>query len=862
MLKRLEFSQNGKDESYRSPVPIRIFDLVISGMILLVTLPLLLLIALLIKITSSGPVFSKVECIGRHKKPFQLLKFRCATLKNSAEDTPSEDNPHFTSIGQFLRRTSLNMMPTLINVFRGDMSIVGPRLLPSKYLEFIAPEQQTIFRMRPGIVNPSLSLYWDKPWLYLTGSDREAVYRSQIPQRVRIDSDYFENRTVWKDIQLILKSIFLVAFKRLHDNPISNLRNRHIFLIDVFLLLIIPSIALIIRLEGFDRLAKHFPALLFFTILALLVKLPLFYYTGLYRRYWRFASLDEITLLFFTASLSGAILLFIGLGFNDVLIASHLALPRSIPFIDGVLTFLAIGSARFAIRGLNHWYYQFKGSYVGRRVLIVGAGEAGSMIVREIRNNPKLNLKPVAYVDDDVSKTGRNILGLPVVGTTENISEIVNRHKIEQILVAMPSVSLVTRRRIVDKCKSTGVPTDSLPGVYEILAGYKTISRFPDIDINLLLHRDPIVINQSEVATSLKDSVVLVTGAGGSIGSELCRQIARFQPKQLLLLGHGENSIFEIGLELSHSFPNLIFTQIIADVQNRKKISWVFEKYRPNIVFHAAAHKHVPLMENNVEEAISNNVLGTQNVLSAASQNNVERFVLISTDKAIRPSSIMGSTKRIAELLTMAAAKKTGRPYMAVRFGNVLGSRGSVIPIFQRQIAAGGPVTITHQDMTRYFMTIPEACQLVLQASVLGKGKEVFLLDMGKPVSIRDLAYDLIQLSGLEPERDIKIKYTGIRPGEKLHEELFDSSETYQRTRHQKIFIVESRIEVEEKPLAKDVEELARLVRQMKFQSAKEQIPVLLRKYQSQQFTPPNSNGKNTETETLAYPIKNDMPLS
>jgi FlaA1/EpsC-like NDP-sugar epimerase len=338
-------------------------------------------------------------------------------------------------------------------------------------------------------------------------------------------------------------------------------------------------------------------------------------------------------------------------------------------------------------------------------------------------------------------------------------------------------------------CQQTGVTTHNLPGIYELLAGSKTISRLPELNINQLLHREPVVVDQAEVTDCLREGIVFVTGAGGSIGGELCRQVARLDPKEIILLGHGENSIFEICLDLRLSFPNLTARPVIVDVRDEQRVNRVVERYRPDTIFHAAAHKHVPFMEDNVEEAITNNVVGTRNVLRAAEQYGIERFILISTDKAVNPTSVMGATKRLAELLVMAAARRSGRAYMAVRFGNVLGSRGSVIPVFQQQIAAGGPLTVTHPDMRRYFMTIPEAVQLVLQTTVLGKGGEVFVLDMGQPIRLLDLAIDLIKLSGLEPERDIKIVFTGIRPGEKLNEKLFLESEGYQRTDHQRIFM-------------------------------------------------------------------------
>lgn len=599
-----------------------------------------------------------------------------------------------------------------------------------------------------------------------------------------------------QDLTVAYKNLFLNS---VHLHPTLGLRNRHLFLLDVFALFIIPTLAMDLRLDRLDWWPEFGRALVLFTAVALFVKLPIFYYLGLYSRYWRYASINDLTRVVFAVvtSTTGLTILFVtaqaGLGYYD------LALPRTIPLIDGMLTGLVIGGFRLGQRWLHYEYRQNKTGIGGRRVLIAGAGEAGLMVAQEMQTNSQLEMEPVAFVDDDPLKIGTYIQTLPVLGPCEDIPDIVEQYHIQRIVVAIPSAPLGRLRHIIEICEQTGVTTDSLPGIYEILAGYKTISRLPRLDINHLLHRKPVEIDQTEVAASLKGAVVLVTGAGGSIGSELCRQIARFDPAEIILVGHGENSIFEIGLDLRISFENLVIHQVIVDVRDREGVDRVINRYRPAVIFHAAAHKHVPFMETDVREAITNNILGTHNVLRAAEKYDVSRFVLISTDKAVNPTSIMGATKRMAELLVITAAQRSGNAYMAVRFGNVLGSRGSVIPIFLKQIANGGPLTVTDPNMCRYFMTIPEAVQLVLQASVLGKGSEIFVLDMGQPVRILDLATSLVKLSGLEIGRDIEIVYSGIRPGEKLSEELFISGENYRRTKHPKIFVAtnENTVKVE-----------------------------------------------------------------
>jgi len=577
--------------------------------------------------------------------------------------------------------------------------------------------------------------------------------------------------------------------EREHYNLLFQVRNRHVLALDILALAFVPAMALTLRLDGLKWWPCSVPALIFFTAVALVVKLSIFYGLGLYRRYWCFAGVNDLALVMIAVGLATLLLTALFFAAHAPLMQYELAMYRTVPSIDGLLTVLAVGGIRFGLRGLYYRQRRCGCADGGQRVLVVGAGEAGAMAVSDMRADPRLDMEPVAFVDDDPAKLGTYIQGLPVLGSCTQIPDLVDDHHIQRIVVAMPSVPLQRQREIIATCEKTGLVIHKLPGVYQLLAGHKTISRLPQVDIRHLLRREPVAIDQSEVAASLDGARVLVTGAGGSIGGELCRQIARFCPAEMILLGHGENSISEISLDLCLSFPDLIAHRVIADVRDLERVNQAIERYRPQVIFHAAAHKHVPLMEADVQEAITNNVLGTRNVLRAACRQGVERFVLISTDKAVNPTCVMGATKRMAELLMTAAAQRTGRTYIAVRFGNVLGSRGSVVPIFQRQIAAGGPLTVTHPDMRRYFMTIPEAVELVLQASVLGQGGEVFVLDMGKPVRILDLATDLIRLSGLEPGRDIQIVFTGTRPGEKLNEELFLEDEAFQRTKHKNIFV-------------------------------------------------------------------------
>jgi len=531
-----------------------------------------------------------------------------------------------------------------------------------------------------------------------------------------------------------------------------------------------------------DQLPFYFPAMVIMSATALLLKIPTYYFFGLYRRLWIYASTQElrlITVAVTTASvLTSAAML--------VLISAGLVLPgmpRSALGIDWLLSLVLIGGSRFALRVLSEQSSprDVRGR---RRALIIGAGDAGALVVRELQKSAQLNLTPAGMLDDDPSKQNQEIHGVPVIGYIRDLAQVLETHPIDEVVFAIPSAPGRTVRTVHDVCRQKGIPSRTMPGIFELIGGRVSVSRLREVDITDLLRREPTRVNESMIGEALSGKRVLVTGAGGSIGQELSRQIARWQPAELVVLGHGENSIFEAVLELRDAFPSLKLQPVIADVKDGPKMTAVLADRGVQIVFHAAAHKHVPLMQANVAEAVSNNVFGTRNIVQASLESKVERLVLLSTDKAICPSSVYGATKRLAEMIVLDAARRTGAVYSVVRFGNVLGSRGSVIPLFKRQIAAGGPVQITHPHMERYFMTIPEAVHLVLQAASMGRGGEAFLLNMGEQVRIVDLAEDLIRLSGLEPGRDIEIEFTGIRPGEKLSEQLWEHDKPYEKTAH------------------------------------------------------------------------------
>ncbi|CAM4523567.1 FlaA1/EpsC-like NDP-sugar epimerase [Paenibacillus endophyticus] len=502
----------------------------------------------------------------------------------------------------------------------------------------------------------------------------------------------------------------------------------------------------------------------------------------MYKRMWQYASIGEII------ELAKAIILGLVLSYATTYILSGERVPLSITSRTLELMLLLMGGSRFLWRLIR--VNRTKKKELANHVLVVGAGDCGALIAKEIMtSNSFTGNRIIGFIDDDLHKRNMQVYGLPVLGNRLQIERLVQQYQVHDIIIAMPSAKRANISDIINICKLTGAKVKIIPSINDFIKGRLAVKTLRNVEVEDLLGREPVMTDLEGIANYVSEKVVLVTGAGGSIGSELCRQIATFNPSALLLLGHGENSIYTIEMELRTKFPTLQLETIIADIQDRSRLDEVFRRFKPQVVFHAAAHKHVPLMERNPTEALKNNVFGTKNVADCADKYKVERFVMISSDKAVNPSSIMGATKRIAEMYIQSINTVSETQYVAVRFGNVLGSRGSVIPRFKEQIAAGGPVTVTHPDMVRYFMTIPEAVQLVIQAGSFAKGGEIFVLDMGKPVKILDLAQDLIRLSGYEPYADIDINFSGMREGEKLFEELLTTEEAVSSTQHERIYI-------------------------------------------------------------------------
>lgn len=556
-----------------------------------------------------------------------------------------------------------------------------------------------------------------------------------------------------------------------------------VFLSDTLLISLALCLAFLLRFD-FSIPTPQLELFLECLLVVLVVKPLVFVVTGFYNSLWRYASVQDAVELFKGVTLSS----FLAVS-TVFFLRQFTPIPRSIFVLDWVLLFALLATSRLVWRIWRETYVVGR-SCEGPRTLIVGAGEAGSMLLKEIRRQPHAAYDVIGFVDDDPEKKGMKLHGVPVLGAAKQLKPLILANEIEDVIIAMPSADGKVIRLIVDSCKNANVTFKTLPSIGELIDGTLTVSQIKNVEIEDLLGRDPVVLDRELIGGYLTGKRVLVTGAAGSIGSEVCRQVAQFRPEKMILLEQAETPLYEIEKELVARFPGIRILPLIADVRDREKIMSAFEEFAPEVVFHAAAYKHVPMMEYNPTQAVLNNVFGSQNVADAAHRFNVRNFVMISTDKAVNPTNVMGATKRAAEIFIQALSRASRTKFTTVRFGNVLGSNGSVIPLFKEQIAKGGPVTVTDKRIIRYFMTIPEATQLVLQAGSMGSGSEILLLDMGEPVRILDLAEELIRLSGLTPYEDIDIVVTGLRPGEKLFEELLIDGEGVLPTAHKKIKVL------------------------------------------------------------------------
>ena len=554
-----------------------------------------------------------------------------------------------------------------------------------------------------------------------------------------------------------------------------------LFIVDS--LLVVGSVFLGFRLVT-EGLIRNIHGLTITAILSLVAYYVFSYFFNLYWRDWEYASVYEVITVVKCVSATVIVSTISGIAFFDTKITWQFLI------VCWLLLVISIGGVRLSMRVFREFFADSSVMENAKPTLIVGAGAAGTLLVRQMLMHPAMRMDPIAFVDDDPDKLRKDIYGVRILGAIKDIERIVDTMGITKVVIAMPSLPIKKLNEVYDVARKTGAECVILPNIDDVMSGNLHVQQLRNVEIEDLLGRDPVELDQTMIEKQLRGKKILVTGAGGSIGSEICRQVAKFKPKEIVILGHGENSIYQLNMELVGKYSqHFTITPVIADVQDRKRIFEVMDKYKPDVVYHAAAHKHVPLMELNPREAVKNNILGTRNVAEAASHARVKAFVMVSTDKAVNPPNIMGATKRLCEMIVQDMATRSEyTKFVAVRFGNVLGSRGSVIPLFKKQIAEGGPITVTHPDIVRYFMTIPEAAQLVIQAGALARGGEIFVLDMGQPVKIVDLAKNLIRLSGFD-EGDIEIKFTGLRPGEKMYEELLNEGEVNPKQVFPKIHI-------------------------------------------------------------------------
>jgi FlaA1/EpsC-like NDP-sugar epimerase/lipopolysaccharide/colanic/teichoic acid biosynthesis glycosyltransferase len=807
-------------EAPRSPGGLpRAVEALLAAVALVLSLPLLLVCAAAVAFSSRGPVLFQQKRVGRRGQFFTLYKLRTMRAGSTGLLVTPGGDARVTRVGRFLRKFKLDELPALWNVLIGDLSLVGPRPEVPRFVDLGNPIWRRVLGRRPGLTDPvTLTLRNEEELLASVVGNPESFYRDVLqPYKLRGYADYFERRTWWTDLQVLGRTaLAIVRPSRVPAPSIADLSRkpeevpaeaseielsspsrtwRRIsvrdfqYLVDLGVLSAAFAFAYLLRFDfqtsnpELDRLLPQLPWVLALQFGALLL-------AGVHRFIWRYVGIREARQFLDAAIWSGAALLamrlFVPLEFD------HWRIPISVILMDTVLGFGAAFGLRVARRISYESSRRGSGNAAAapkRRVLLLGAGQAGVLAAREILGRGDHDIDIQGFIDDDPRKQGATIYEIPVIGTTRDLPRLVREMGIQDVVITIAQISRRNIVRLVEECRKTGVGVRIIPGLYEILQGKVQVTRIRDVEIEDLLGRERVELDEELIGRFVAGKRVLVTGAGGSIGSELARQVARFGPASLLLVERAEGALFEIDKELRRVYPSLSICPIVADIGDEPWVRSIFATHTPEVVFHAAAHKHVPMMEANPSEAIKNNIFGTRMIAEISAESGVEAFVMISTDKAVRPTSVMGASKRVAELVIQDLARRYPTRFVAVRFGNVMGSAGSVIPLFREQIRRGGPVTVTDPEMKRYFMTIPESAQLVMQAGAMGRGGEIFILDMGTPVRILDLAVAMINLSGLRPFEEMEIVFTGLRPGEKLFEELELDGEEIAKTRHPKIFI-------------------------------------------------------------------------
>jgi FlaA1/EpsC-like NDP-sugar epimerase/lipopolysaccharide/colanic/teichoic acid biosynthesis glycosyltransferase len=806
-----------------SPIPEglpRAVEIVLACVILLAALPFLALAAIAIALDSKGPVLFRQERVGRGGKRYTLFKLRTMRVDARGAGVTAHDDPRVTRVGRLLRRMKLDEVPQLWNVLLGDMSLVGPRPEVPRYVDLNDPLWQRVLSVRPGVTDPAtLRLLDEEVVLANAKEDRDVYYQEQLlPLKLRECLAHLERRSWKSDVAALLRTgLDLLLLSWTGGEPwVSSARaarggpsrraaqpttGRHPrgyltvrviqFLLDFSVLVGAFVYAYLLRFD-FRVPPAEVANCLRQLPLVVLVQFSILILAGVHRFIWRYVGLRDARTVLFASIACGLPALAMRIALPDAL--ARWRVPLSVVVIDTMVVFIGVLGLRLSRRTLFEYREKRSRSSqavgkVEKRALLVGAGRAGVLAAREIDGQDDIGLEVVGFVDDDLSKVGAVINSFRVLGTTEDLPRLVRERGIDQVVITIARITRPDILRIIDICRKIPVQLRVVPGLFEILQGKVQTTRLRIVDVENLLAREPAQLDEEQIGRFLKGKTVMITGAGGSIGTELSRQVARFRPARLLLVERAEAALFEIDQDVRRLFPAVPLVPLVCDVGQESRVRAIFQEHRPDVVLHAAAHKHVPMMESHPGEAVRNNVLATRLLGETAGRFGVESFVLISTDKAVNPTSVMGASKRMAEIVVQDLALRYPGRFLAVRFGNVIGSAGSVVPVFREQIRRGGPVTVTHPEMRRYFMTVREASQLVLQAGAMGDGGEIFVLDMGDPVRILDLAISMIRLSGLKPFEDMDIVFTGLRPGEKLFEELEMSGEEISKTRHPRIFI-------------------------------------------------------------------------
>ncbi len=768
----------------------RALDLLVAGLGLLLTGPILLIVGLLIKLEDGGPMFFRQERVGYRGRIFRICKFR--TMREQQDPglplTVGADE-RITAIGRHIRALKLDELPQLINVLLGHMTLVGPRPEVPRYVASYTPEQRGVLELVPGITD-SASLYnWDETAILANAADPERAYLTQIlPDKVRRQLEYGRYTSLRRDLAILGETgrAFILRLRTATLNVMVRVRLPLVLL--VHLLIVIAGYRLAYDLRFDFALPPEAEAQYWYTLTPLvLIRLLVYLRFGLHRGYWRHVSTEDLTTIFQAVTVSSGAFLAACFALGE-----FPGVPRSVLVIDWVAAIFLTGGARFLARAVLEAQAPSSGR-PNRRTLVVGAGNRAEHLLRETRRDSAMGLKVVGILTDDPDEQDRSIHNVRVRGTIDQLERIAQREAVGLVIIALDTPTTEQTQRIVSHCTRAGIEFKTVPSFKQLLDGSARADQLHNLRLEDLLGRAPVRFEPGEMENRWRDKVMLVTGGAGSIGSELARQIARYRPARLVLLDHAESALYFTTLDIEAVAPGVQVVPVVCDIANEHAVSQAFADHQPQLVLHAAAYKQVPMMEINVIEAVRNNVLGTLLVADAAATWGAEQFVLISTDKAVNPSSVMGATKRVAEraILGLPSLRRASTGFRAVRFGNVLGSAGSVVPLFERQLVNGGPLTVTHPDVERYFMTIGEAAQLVLQAAVLPEATgRITMLEMGHPVRVLDLAEKMIRLAGQEPYRDVQIVFTGLRPGEKLREELMSEAEATVPTAVERIRIV------------------------------------------------------------------------